>query len=472
MRASLGRIRLDELSIFPSLPISLEFAEESVFRALKHQGIVIFTISVITWGGWAFGQRQRFPAAIAVDTVADTTVAPRTFSPAPSGTMPPYSPPAYNSAPYGPGTGPQAPYRPAPYNSAPYNSPPYNSPTSPYNPAPYGSAPPMSPGPVPVTPGAIAGPTTNPLYGGVVLPPPQWDPYAPPGGMQQPVLLPQDPYIPGSPTDSIVRMRRLLDELRLDYTFLSPSGEKKFGSNDLGLSATFAFPLFFNQDSPILVTPGFTVHWWEGPTDYTALPPRVYDAYLTSAWNPQISPWLGGELEFTVGVYSDFKKVTEEALRYTGTGLVVLNFSEAMTIKAGIVYYDRVKIKLLPAGGLFWRPNPNTRFDFYFPEPRFATRMTTIGNTEWWFYVRGEYGGGSWVFTWTELGAPGDRPVGQADYNDIRIAMGLEFARLNVLDGHIEFGVAFNRQIVPRASLGIDEYKPSTTFFLGAGLAY
>ncbi len=453
-----------------------------MYTALKHHGIVIFTIFVTTWGSWAFGQRQRFPSSLAVNTVADTTVAPPTFSQTPSGTTPPYGPPTYNSAPYNPAPYNTAPYNAAPYNTAPYNTAPYNaspynaapynaSPTSPYGAAPYGSAPAIGPGPVPVTPGAIAGPIAPPPYGGVQLPPPQWDPYAPPGQMQQPVLLPQDPYLPGSPTDTIVRMRRLLDELRLDYTFLSASGTEKFGSSDLGLSATFAFPLFFNQDTPILVTPGFAVHWWQGPTSaaYTALPPRVYDAYLTSAWNPQLTSMLGGELEFTVGVYSDFKKVTEEALRYTGTGLVVLNFSPAMTIKAGIIYYDRVKIKMLPAGGLFWRPNPDTRFDFYFPEPRFAMRMPNTGNTEWWYYIRGEYGGGSWTFTWTELGAPPPM-VGQADYNDIRIATGLEFARLNVLDGHIEFGVAFNRAIVPRGFF--NEYKPSTTFFLGAGLAY
>ena len=90
-----------------------------------------------------------------------------------------------------------------------------------------------------------------------------------------------------------------------------------------------------------------------------------------------------------------------------------------------------------------------------------------VGNTEWWYYCRGEYGGGSWIFTWT--GLPGE-PLYQMDYNDIRLAMGLEFDRLNVLDGHIEFGVAVNRELIPNGP--IPEFKPSTTFFLGAGLAY
>ena len=289
------------------------------------------------------------------------------------------------------------------------------------------------------------------------------------------MLLPEDPYLPGSPEETIVKMRRVLQELRLDYTFLSASGTKKFGTNDLGLSATFAFPFLYSQDTPLLVTPGFMIHWLQGPENVEyGLPPRVYDAYLSSAWNPQVTPWLGGELQFCIGVYSDFKKVTQDALRYTGRGLFVLNFSPTMKIKAGVIYYDRVKIKLLPAGGLFWTPSPDTRFEIFFPEPRFAKRLTVVGNTEWWYYIRGEYGGDSWLMTWDDLALPPDdenyESRHKTDYNDIRVAMGLEFDRLNVLDGHIEFGVAVNRQIIPD---GLDwEYKPSTTFFLGAGLAY
>ena len=64
--------------------------------AFKRHGIVIFAISVITWGGLAFGQRQRFPSPVAVNTVADTTAAPPTFSQAPAGAAAPYGTPAYN----------------------------------------------------------------------------------------------------------------------------------------------------------------------------------------------------------------------------------------------------------------------------------------------------------------------------------------------------------------------------------------
>ncbi len=435
---------------------------------------VAFAVAAIGWDSGAYAQRLRFPTP-ATANVGDPAASAATASPAlPSSS----AMPAYNPSPYGAGASAASPYGSAPYGATPIATPsPSPSPyaaapggVSPYGSPGYNSAPILGPGSVPVTEGSVLGPTTSPsLSGGVQLPPSQWDPYAPPGTAQQPMLLPEDPYLPGSPSESIVKMRRMMQELRLDHTYLSATGNKKFGTNDLDLSVTFAFPFLYNQDSPLLVTPGFAVHWWQGPSsaEYTALPPRVYDAYLSTGWNPQITPWLGGELEFCTGVYSDFKKVTEEALRYTGRGLFVLGFSPTMKIKAGIIYYDRVKIKILPAGGLVWMPSEDVRFDIFFPEPRFAKRLTMVGNTEWWYYVRGEYGGGSWTYTWMDL--PGE-PMYQADYNDIRVAMGLEFDRLNVLDGHIEFGVAVNREIVPDGP--IPAYKPSTTFFLGAGVAY
>jgi hypothetical protein len=322
-------------------------------------------------------------------------------------------------------------------------------------------------------PGTVGGPPG--AYGGNIPPPPSgWDPYAMPG-TQSPTVFPQDYYLPGSPHGTVTTVRRFLDELRLDYTFLAARGSKKFGTNDLELSSSFAFPFLYNRDTPLVVTPGFAVHWWEGPVTATTpdnvlianAPPRMFDAWLDAAWNPQLTDYLGGELAFRIGVYSDFEKVTEESLRYTGRGLVVLSFSPQVQVKAGVWYLDRVRVKILPAGGIVWTPHPDIRFDLLFPNPKIARRMTTVGNTEWWFYGRGEYGGGSWAAV--PDGVPGG-VLDQIDYNDIRFALGFEFDHLSNLSGRFEVGVALERELVLR-STG-EKYHPSTTIFLGAGLAY
>jgi hypothetical protein len=278
-------------------------------------------------------------------------------------------------------------------------------------------------------PGTVGGPPG--AYGGNIPPPPSgWDPYAMPG-TQSPTVFPQDYYLPGSPHGTVTTVRRFLDELRLDYTFLAARGSKKFGTNDLELSSSFAFPFLYNRDTPLVVTPGFAVHWWEGPVTATT-PDNVL-----------------------------------ESLRYTGRGLVVLSFSPQVQVKAGVWYLDRVRVKILPAGGIVWTPHPDIRFDLLFPNPKIARRMTTVGNTEWWFYGRGEYGGGSWAAV--PDGVPGG-VLDQIDYNDIRFALGFEFDHLSNLSGRFEVGVALERELVLR-STG-EKYHPSTTIFLGAGLAY
>ena len=272
---------------------------------------------------------------------------------------------------------------------------------------------------VPVTPGSVPGPL--PYGSGVQPPPANWDPYAPPGSMQSPALFPQGSY-PASPTNPAYpstppvipsfggmteRVQRFLDELRLDYVYVSPLGDKKFGTDDLDLSASFAFPFFSTgtcrslsrpasrftggtaRRRPVRRRPGFSRRCRRGCTTPISTPGGI----------PQVTPWFGGELDFRIGVYSDFSKVTTESLRYTGRGLVVLTFRPAVKVKAGIFYLDRIRVKILPAGGIVWTPNSDVRFDILFPDPKIARRLTTIGNTEWWLYARGEYGGGSWTVT-------------------------------------------------------------------------
>ena len=356
-------------------------------------------------------------------------------------------------------------------------APPYTAPgtTSGTTYGTYGATPqPSLPGPAtagtsPVIQGQVPGPV--PANGELIsTPSPSWDPYAPAGTTPPSTLLPQDYYPPAPVITDTAKLQRLIDEIRLDYYLIAPRGSHKFGSNDLGLSTTFAFPFLYNQETPIYVTPGFAFHWWEGPTGpdippgiLTELPPRVYDAYLGTSWNPQITPQVGGELEFRVGVYSDFEKVTSQALRYTGRGLFVLSFSPSFKVKGGIIYYDRVRIKMLPAAGLVWTPNPDTIFDIFFPEPRISRRLYNYGNTEWWAYCRGEYGGGSWAVQPDQN--PG--PIDQVDYNDLRFALGLEFNRMDRIRGLLEVGTAFDRELVSRTG---DKYSPSTTIFLRAGL--
>ena len=295
-------------------------------------------------------------------------------------------------------------------------------------------------------------------------------------------LLPQDPNLPyspfGSPTISMAQMQKFLQDVHADYHFFSPTGSNPLGINDIDLNATFAFPLWANIQTPLLVTPGFAAHFWQGPnsapTDPADMPPETFDAYLGAAWNPQMNPWFGGELSARVGVYSDFHGIDTQSLRLTGAGLAVLTFSPSIKIKAGIWYLNRISYKLLPAGGIEWTPNPDVRFDLYFPNPKLAQRLTTIGNTDWWWYVSGNYGGGTWTIKrGTEAGIDPSLAgsLDLVDYDDIRLALGLEFRRLDRVTGYFEIGGSFDRQLLYRSG-SPSAYYPSSTIFFGSGLTY
>lgn len=328
-----------------------------------------------------------------------------------------------------------------------------------------------APGQVPsYGPGLPPGPTAT-FQGGIQPPPATWDPYGTPG-VQNPSLFPQDPYFPPAPGIGQIGgipMTKFLQDIHLTHHWIPRNDENGLGLNDSEIAATFAFPFLYNEQTPLLVTPGFGYQAWDGPrVPGVDMPPNTYEAFLELGWNPRPTPWLGGELAFGAGVFSDFGRVEEESVRFFGRGLLVLTFSPSFQIKGGVYYLDRVRIKLLPAGGIVWTPNSDVRFDIFFPNPKLAWRWTAIGNTEWWSYVRGEYGGGSWTVEHA-VGADPDF-FERVDYNDLRAAVGLEWLTLRGFGGFFEVGVAFERELL-FADSGI-EFEPDTMVFLGGGVHF
>jgi len=310
----------------------------------------------------------------------------------------------------------------------------------------------------------VLGPSISP-------PPPQWDPYASPGAQ----LTPTDPLQPlfgGAAGQGLPKIgQRLLDHWQFEYLWMPGNASEELGIHHWELSGTFAFPFLWNSQYPLLVTPGFGMWFWNGPDSPHDMPTRTYDAFLEGAWNPQVNQWLGGELSFRIGVYSDFKKVTIDALRFQGKGMAVLTLNQAFQCKFGVWYLDRNRVKVLPAGGIIWTPNSDVRFEILFPNPRLTQRLTTWGTTEWWWYVRGEYGGGAWEFT-RDPASVGPGVVDHVDYNDLEVALGLEFKALSGLTGHIEAGLAFDRELFYASRNPDAFFRPNPAFLLRAGITY
>ncbi|MBX3433498.1 MAG: hypothetical protein KF847_09270 [Pirellulales bacterium] len=354
-------------------------------------------------------QRVEFPSPVpgAVPATAyPTTPAPSLpmFDPyAAPGTIPP----PIDMAPYG-----------APSGAAPGQ---YASPfAAPPSVTPYATQPGLAP----------AAPAASPWSSGV-----GWEP---------------GQYVYQNPDGTTARLQRFLQEISVEHTWLAgePASAGELEINRTELTATFGVPLFYNPDTPLLITPGFAFNWLAGPSDPVAdLPPRVYDAYLDASWAPRFGERLSADLGLRTGVWTDFKEVNSDSIRILGRALGVFSLSPRMDVLAGVWYLDRNVIKLFPAGGVHWRPNQEWDMYLVFPNPRVRKRMVNISSSQWWWYVAGEYGGGRWTIE-RDDGSPDD-----FDYNDIRVIGGLEWETQTQARGYIEAGYVFHRELVYARSL-------------------
>jgi hypothetical protein len=274
---------------------------------------------------------------------------------------------------------------------------------------------------------------------------------------------------------------RLFQDVRVRHTWITGGDDvDEMGINQTEIATTVNFPNFFWSGAPLQVSPGFAMDWWDGPvvargTFPTDSPPpgpfgtpsRVYGAYLSFGWQPHLTPQLWADVEASAGVFTDFQGLTTDSIRFQGTGLGVIALTPTTTLKLGVTYLDRVDLKLLPAAGVLWVPNPRSRIDIYFPRPRASFYLTTLGNTDVWIFFSGEYGGGSWTIGEAAI----DRRM---DVNDIRVGGGFEWTHQFGLRAFVEAAYVFDRELVFAAGIpGVDErFSLNDAVMLRGGLVY
>ena len=196
------------------------------------------------------------------------------------------------------------------------------------------------------------------------------------------------------------------------------------------------------------------------------MPPETYDAYLDTAWKPQITPQFSADLAIRVGVYSDFNFVNYQSLRTPARRLGLYAINPQLTIVAGVVYLDRLSVRLLPAGGVVWTPDPDTRLELFFPRPKLSRRMGPIrGGNAWWF-VEGEYGGNTWTIR--RSGRLGGRGGLQRFAGEHRQRMDQLRRRRRI---NFEAGYVFNRRLMYRSGYTPTAY-PHGTYMLRSGISF
>ena len=268
---------------------------------------------------------------------------------------------------------------------------------------------------------------------------------------------------------------RLFSNFGVDFTWITPGAAKhNMGLFRMDLMGDIAFPLCAAQpDRPLLLEPHFAINYWNGPvtsgwTDHYDMAAQTFDASLGLRWQPVWQPQIAAtalefDLFFSVGIYSDFKRITGDSFRFPSWAYVSLDFTKNIKGKIGVWYLDRVRTKILPSGGVIWSPNNQWEFQFLFPNPRITYHPVGGGLKNMNIYARGEYGGGSWTVKHADMHDC------RTDYNDYRIMFGLDWEGRYKAKGYFELGVAFARELYLRDG---GRYSLDAGFVLDAGLHF
>ena len=351
-------------------------------------------------------------------------------------------------------------YPPANGSASPYAAPPvynYGTPNDPTLGPSFPASPPSGYGapvaPFPSTTYPSGSPST--LFPGGL--------FGSPGGFMAPGFSPES-----------WSMYRFLQGPRLRHTYISGGDEfDSLGMNQTDVSMGFAFNNFLYSNRPLFVVPSFSLYMFDGPVTPVGggadLPGSAYGGFLDFGWQSDPNRMIGGELGVRVGAFTDFDTFNEDSIRVMGKGLLSFRLTPASTLKGGVYYLDRHDIALLPAGGLLWQPNPLTRFDIFFPEPKLARYWRTIGTQDVWWYFAGEFGGDSW--TVTRLSGVEER----VDLDQIAVTFGLEWGRSDLIrtgqrTAFMEVGYVFSRELDYEVSP--DDLSLDDAFLVRAGIGY
>jgi hypothetical protein len=244
-------------------------------------------------------------------------------------------------------------------------------------------------------------------------------------------------------------------------------GDYGLGMTDLQLQGIFALPCP-RRDTPLVLTPGFAVHYLDGPRQVD-LPPQLHEGYLDVRWMAQVTPQLGLDVAVTPSIFSDFEQQSSKAFRLPAHAAAAWTLSETTKLVVGAAYLDRFDIEVIPIGGLIWTPCDDQKFDLIFPHPKFSQRIyywldRDDDKLQDWVYLAAEFNGDQWAIRRS------DGTNDQVVLSDYRIVLGMERKVLGALSSRVEVGYVFGRRV--KYASDTPGMHPTEAIMFRAGLTY
>ena len=264
---------------------------------------------------------------------------------------------------------------------------------------------------------------------------------------------------------------RWTEAMRFQYTLLPGFGGRGVSMNDFELSSLFSVPTHPDV-APIEFTPGFTAHLWDGPAqlrehfDSPTFPLDLYEIYCDVGWRPRLARWLFLELGVTPSLNSDLKDINSESFRPQARAVAIVALSKEFQFVGGWLYINRKNIHQIPAGGVLWNPNDDTRLELVFPQPKASFRLNKVGEGEWWWYLGSEFGGGAWT-----VEAPDGR-IDLVNYNDVRVRLGVENVFAKDSEGNSRNGWNLEIGYTLHRSIDFLNIHPSNTVMVRTGFHF
>lgn len=220
--------------------------------------------------------------------------------------------------------------------------------------------------------------------------------------------------------------------------------------SDTGLATAkvdTTLPLLMFGTPPPLVKFGFAA------TDLFAaeslgLPDNLYEYSVGLAWVRQINQRWTVRTMLGVGMATDNQNTSSDAWQFRGGAFAIYERSEQWKWTFGALATGRDDLPVIPAIGAVWQPNPFTRVDLLFPQPKINLLLSDDGARQQWAYFGFGINGTTWAYE--QPGMIDDRLT----YNDRRVVVGWE-SRPSASGGmpfamgktiKAEIGYAFSRE--------------------------
>ena len=246
-------------------------------------------------------------------------------------------------------------------------------------------------------------------------------------------------FDPESPSDwKLPRLSYFSQEPYLNYRSDEESLSYLPGDGDQFGWVSFESTPYLGRGYKSGITTAFNLHLLSGP-NMVPLPPRLYDFSLGYQKRGRIKDFMSFDLATSIGVFSDFEDSAKDGVRFPGHAVGMLHLKPEFDVVFGVDYLSRDDIKLLPVGGISWRPQamPDLRFDLVFPRPRIDYSIDNQSK----IYFAGRLGGGTWDIEFPN----NDNDV--LTYRDLQCVLGFEQRNSDGNLACLEFGYVFDRRI-------------------------